>query len=247
MATRPATAPQQMPMTVGLRRWSPFDKHPGERPAVAICGNRHRHARLHSRGHSRAGVEAEPQHSSRSHGEVDSDRRSGRVRLRPPTLETTMQSEADRPEAPNTIHNNLGAIFRLIGTARLIPMRASLPACRRTKVLICSGFVGHWPRHRLLPVSLTTQIDVIFCETSKPTKRVINEPSMANPRATPPGSRYYRRIKRRPRLSDVQWEAVTRRARAGVSSIAACEFLVRHLRIIERNGLQSGFRCFAGR
>src|SRR4029077_14883672 len=48
---------------------------------------------------------------SRSHGEVDSDRRSGRVRLRPPTLETTMQTVADRPEAPNAIRNDLGAIF----------------------------------------------------------------------------------------------------------------------------------------
>src|ERR1700681_2803069 len=49
--------------------------------------------------------------ASRSHGEVDSDRRSGRVRLRPPTLETTMQTVADRPEAPNAIRNDLGAIF----------------------------------------------------------------------------------------------------------------------------------------
>src|ERR1700730_18056901 len=49
--------------------------------------------------------------ASRSHGEVDSDRRSGRVRLRSPTLETTMQTVADRPEAPNAIRNDLGAIF----------------------------------------------------------------------------------------------------------------------------------------
>ena len=48
---------------------------------------------------------------SRSHGEVDSDRRSGRVRLRPLTLEMTMQTVAYRPEAPNAIRNDLGAIF----------------------------------------------------------------------------------------------------------------------------------------
>src|SRR5258707_11981799 len=48
---------------------------------------------------------------SSSHGEVDSDRHSGRVRLLPPTLETTMQTVADRPEAPIAIHTNLGAIF----------------------------------------------------------------------------------------------------------------------------------------
>src|SRR2546429_2236887 len=48
---------------------------------------------------------------SRSHGDVDSARRSGRVRLRPPTLETTMQTAADRPEAPNAIRSDLAAIF----------------------------------------------------------------------------------------------------------------------------------------
>jgi hypothetical protein len=36
----------------------------------------------------------------RSHGEVDSDRHSGRVRLLPPTLEATMQAVSNRPEAP---------------------------------------------------------------------------------------------------------------------------------------------------
>jgi hypothetical protein len=47
----------------------------------------------------------------RSYGEVDSDRRSGRVRLQTLTLETTMQIIADRPEAPSAIRTNLGAIF----------------------------------------------------------------------------------------------------------------------------------------
>jgi hypothetical protein len=49
----------------------------------------------------------------RSHGEVDSDRRSGRVRLQTLTLETTMQVIADRPEAPSAIRTNLGAISLL--------------------------------------------------------------------------------------------------------------------------------------
>jgi hypothetical protein len=49
--------------------------------------------------------------ASRSHGEVDSDRRSGRVRLRLPTLETAMQLIADRPEAASAIRSDLGAIF----------------------------------------------------------------------------------------------------------------------------------------
>src|ERR1700719_3498453 len=48
---------------------------------------------------------------SRSHGEVDSDRHFGSVRLLPPTLEATMQTVADRPEAPTAIRTDLGAIF----------------------------------------------------------------------------------------------------------------------------------------
>src|SRR3979411_3360192 len=60
---------------------------------------------------------------SRSHGEVDSDRHSGRVRLLPPTLEATMQTVADRPEAPTAIRTDLRAIFvslELIGSTWLI-------------------------------------------------------------------------------------------------------------------------------
>jgi hypothetical protein len=45
---------------------------------------------------------------------------------------------------------------------------------RRTKMLICSGIVGHWPRHSLQPSFSTAQIAVIFCETSNPTKWVID-------------------------------------------------------------------------
>jgi hypothetical protein len=47
----------------------------------------------------------------RSHGEVDSDRHTGRVRVLPPTLEATMQTVADRPEAATAIRTDLGAIF----------------------------------------------------------------------------------------------------------------------------------------
>src|SRR5271165_2910066 len=46
-----------------------------------------------------------------SHGEVDSDQRSGRVRLRTLTLETTMPAVADRHDAPTAIQSNLAAIF----------------------------------------------------------------------------------------------------------------------------------------
>jgi hypothetical protein len=47
-----------------------------------------------------------------------------------------------------------------------------------TKTLICSETVGHCPRQRLRPVLSMTQIAVIFCETSNPTKLVIDEPPM---------------------------------------------------------------------
>src|SRR3954447_2150663 len=42
---------------------------------------------------------------------MGSDRHVGRVRLLPPTLEATMQTVADRPEAPTAIRTDLGAIF----------------------------------------------------------------------------------------------------------------------------------------
>lgn len=47
----------------------------------------------------------------RSHGEVESDRRSGKVKLQPPTLETTKQVISNRRETSNAIRNDLGAIF----------------------------------------------------------------------------------------------------------------------------------------
>src|SRR5271157_5174671 len=42
---------------------------------------------------------------------VDSSRRSGRVRLLPPILETPMPTAADLAEAPTAIQTNLAAIF----------------------------------------------------------------------------------------------------------------------------------------
>src|SRR5271157_3288136 len=62
----------------------------------------------------------------RSHGEVDSDQRSGRVRLRTPTLETTMPAVADRPDAPTAIQTNLAAIFVSLELSRSIWLITSL-------------------------------------------------------------------------------------------------------------------------
>src|SRR5271165_5283939 len=62
----------------------------------------------------------------RSHGEVDSDLRSGRVRLRTPTLETTMPAVADRPDAPTAIQTNLAAIFISLELSRSIWLITSL-------------------------------------------------------------------------------------------------------------------------
>ncbi|MGC2221035.1 MAG: hypothetical protein WA624_01005 [Methylocella sp.] len=72
------------------------------------------------------------------------------------------------PEIADTSHGVIAPVS--------IPIRASSPACRRTKALICSGTDGHWPRHSPRPESSTTQTVVIFCETSKPTKWVIDQP-----------------------------------------------------------------------
>ena len=63
-------------------------------------------------------LEDVPRPHSRSHGEVDSDRHFGRVRLLPPTLEETMQTVADRPEVPTAIRTHLGAIFVLLELSR---------------------------------------------------------------------------------------------------------------------------------
>jgi len=59
--------------------------------------------------------------AGRSYGEVDSSRRSGRVAVaKPPTLETTMPSVADRTEAPTTIRTDLAAIFISLELSRSI-------------------------------------------------------------------------------------------------------------------------------
>jgi hypothetical protein len=60
----------------------------------------------------------------------------------------------------------------------LDPYASVIPRMPAHQTPICSGIVGHWPRHSLRPALSTTQIAVIFCETSNPTKRVIDEPPM---------------------------------------------------------------------
>ena len=62
----------------------------------------------------------------RSHGEVDSDQRSGRVRLRTLTVETTMPAVADRHDAPTAIQSNLAAIFISLELSRSIWLVTSL-------------------------------------------------------------------------------------------------------------------------
>ena len=61
MATRPATAPEQMPIHGRLALHDPLDDHPGEaRGRGRHVGDQHGHAGLQARGHGGAGVEAEP-------------------------------------------------------------------------------------------------------------------------------------------------------------------------------------------
>ena len=84
------------------------------------------------------------------------------------------------------------------------PILASSPACPLTICSICPGSVAHWPRQSLRPVSSTMQIAVSFCDSSKPTNRVIEPPSpVANRRTTSPGSRHHGWLMPPPRLPDV--------------------------------------------
>src|SRR5208283_5273818 len=82
---------------------------------------------------------------TRSHGEVDSDQRSGRVRLRTPTLETAMPTAADRAEAPTAIQTNLAAIFISLELSRSIWLITALsPGCgeKMSKHSVSAGDVA---------------------------------------------------------------------------------------------------------
>src|SRR5271157_3433293 len=57
---------------------------------------------------------------------VDSSRRSGRVRLLPPILETPMPTAADLAEAPTAIQTNLAAIFVSLELSRSVWLITSL-------------------------------------------------------------------------------------------------------------------------
>ncbi len=61
----------------------------------------------------------------------------------------------------------------------VIPLAISMAKqpCRQARLARSGhgGTDGHWPRHSRRPASSTTQTAVIFCETSKPTKWVIDQ------------------------------------------------------------------------
>jgi hypothetical protein len=106
------------------------------------------------------------------------------------------------------------AARRLVDLTGLTRLGPSPDKCR------CLGIGGcardrrsQWYRARHILRPSTTQIAVIFCETSRPTKWDIDKsPSCESP-ATPPRWRHYRWITRRPRLSDVHIRPdMTRRA-----------------------------------
>jgi hypothetical protein len=97
---------------------------------------------------------------------VDSDRYSGRVRLLPPTLEATMQTAADRPEAPTgrvhvddldsalcalsdvrlkmgrSFEKALGLVLAVLGAPilGLLLATAGLPVLPSTLVALVAGF-----------------------------------------------------------------------------------------------------------
>jgi hypothetical protein len=98
----------------------------------------------------------------------------------PASRQSTLSS---RPRNSWTSHGVIGRVS--------IPILASSPACRRTARSIGFGSDWHWPRQSLRPASSTTQIDVNFRETSKPTNRVIWHLPCVIRRATAPEPRHY--------------------------------------------------------
>src|SRR4051794_27425153 len=82
-----------------------------------------------------------------------------------------------------------------------MPTLASTPACCEMRAEIGPGSVVQTPRQSRLPCSFTTQIAVVFCDTSSPfaTRPVRHNVTSqisdgASHRATAPGSRHYRRL-----------------------------------------------------
>src|SRR5271155_943240 len=76
---------------------------------------------------------------------VEGDRRSGRVRLQPHTLETAMHVVAHKPEAPGVIRSDLGAIFVSLELRRLTWLITSLSACageKMSKHSVAAGDIG---------------------------------------------------------------------------------------------------------
>ena len=76
---------------------------------------------------------------------VEGDRRSGRLRLQPHTLETAMHVVAHQPEAPGTISSDLGAIFVSLELSRSIWLITSLSPCAGEKMSkhgVAAGDIG---------------------------------------------------------------------------------------------------------
>jgi transposase len=76
---------------------------------------------------------------------VEGDRRSGRVRLQPHTLETAMHVVAHQPEAPGTIRSDLGAIFVSLELSRSTWLITSLSPCAGEKMSkhgVAAGDIG---------------------------------------------------------------------------------------------------------
>jgi transposase len=76
---------------------------------------------------------------------VEGDRRSGRVRLQPHTLETAMHVVAHQPEAPGAIRSDLGAIFVSLELSRSTWLITSLSPCAGEKMSkhgVAAGDIG---------------------------------------------------------------------------------------------------------
>src|SRR3954447_3483648 len=55
------------------------------------------------------------------------------------------------------------------------PILTASAACSRTLPAIIAGSVRHVPCHTCAPLASTTEISVVFCDTSRPTNRSMGE------------------------------------------------------------------------
>jgi len=82
-------------------------------------------------------------------------------------------TSSPRPHSSCTSHGVIGPVC-----SPTCPFPPARPLTARS---VCAGVVAHRPRHNQQPVPSTTQTAVSFCNTSKPTHRVVEPSPMCEP------------------------------------------------------------------